>query len=162
MSVPDRHLCKCGCERLARIRLYHKIEGTIPAPTIDLEIAIERENATGPIFIGHVDQTSVGEVHGYAREFLQETSHPRGSTRQTIRDEKRTSVDIFEHGIDGLLDRPQEITGLRDNRLASDQRGFDFGDGRGALLMTQFGTVQECDDKPRIQENRRQRPNPFK
>lgn len=139
-----------------------EVERAVSSPAVDAEISVQREDASGLIVRGHIDEAGVGEVHRHISVLAHEPEHAAGVPREAISDLEDAAVDIVQDRRGSAPDLAQEITALPDDSLAGDECGLEGGHRLDALPVVVLRPVEQRDDAAGVEQNRGQRPNPFR
>ena len=139
-----------------------QLKRAVSPPAVDTEVGVQGENPSGPVVGGHVDKARVGEVHRRIGVLTHELEHGTGVSGEAIGHLEDAAVNVLQDSRGGAFDVPQEVTTLRDDRLAGNERGGEVRHDVDALPMVSLRAIEQRHDAAGVEQDRRQRPNPFK
>jgi hypothetical protein len=131
---------------------------SVPSPSINGKVSVQRQNVCCAKFIRQTNQTGVCYINLAISIFAQDLLDGGRFGRELKRYLKNPRGHIFEHYLRSPCKAAQKITTLGNNRFASDQRRFDFLNRRGTDGVPLLTAVQQRHNDAGIQQYRLHRP----
>lgn len=133
-------------------------KGFIPAPAIDFEISVERENLGGLELIGEANQTGIREVDSLVAIFAKDLLDARSFLRELKGNKEDASGDILDDCFGRARQMPQQVATLGSHSFTGNKGRLKSRNSRSRGMVEFLAPVEERDDNARIEQNGFHRP----
>ncbi len=121
---------------------------------VDLEVTVECQKDRAGDLLAHSDEASVGQRHRNISVTREEPSDGSTFGLQVKGETQKSALDQLQDSLSSPTCVSQQEANFRENRLASADRRLDPGEDFQGPCVVPVVSVQESDERARIDQNR--------